>query len=221
MTTEGNWTDLVVILDRSASMESIRADVKQGFDRLIAEQKEMEGHCGVTLVQFDTDPDEGPEPVIETVFTGVPVAEVRPLEFHPRGWTPLLDAVGSTIFKLTDKIASMDEKFAPDKVIVVIVTDGHENASKEYKLNVVKKMIEMYTTPKMQFVYLGANVDAFAEAGSMGIPVAMAANYSASPAGVRNMFVAASASMGRYRSGGEVSFTDEERLDMNKTGGKP
>ena len=185
-------TNLIVILDRSGSMVSIETDIEGGFNQFMLEQSELDGECYVTLVQFDSVS-------IDTVFSDVQVDQVPPLELKPRGMTPLLDAIGRTV-------AEFDERFEADKtdrVMVVIITDGQENWSTEYTLDRIKRIIELHEKDGWKFVYLGANVDAFAEAGSMGIAQNASMGYIADDAGVKAMYSAASAAVSDYRLGGK------------------
>lgn len=202
-------TDLVIILDRSGSMADIQADVEGGFRAFVKEQRTLPGTCNVTLVHFDTH-------AIDTVYTGKPIAEVPDLELVPRGGTPLLDAVGQTVTKLDAALAALPPEQRPEQVMVLVITDGQENSSREFRLADVKRLIETHQGEphRWAFVYLGANVDAFAEAGGMGIPLFAAAPYAADAAGVHAAFVAASANLASYRSSGTYGFTDEQRRQM-------
>jgi uncharacterized protein YegL len=208
--TATDLCELVVVLDRSGSMQPIAKDMEGGFDQLIADQRKLPGRCLVTLVQFDSER-------VETVYEAKPVAEVPALSLVPRGSTPLLDAVGSTIKRTGDRLATTPEAARPGKVIMLIVTDGQENASREYKKEQVKAMVEHQRTAyQWEFIYLGANVDAFAEAGSLGINLASASNYIPDSAGAQAVYVAASASVGRSRAGGSTALTDDERRKLNR-----
>jgi uncharacterized protein YegL len=199
-------TSLVVILDRSGSMTSMKADVEGGFDRLIKEQVDGEGTCDVTLVQFDT---EG----VETVYSGKPIAQVESLVLEPRGGTPLLDAIGTTIGNVDVHLSGLGADRKPDRVLVIIVTDGYENASREYTRPQIKTLIEQHEKDKdWKFVYVGANVDAFAEAGSIGIAAAATSGYL--PDNVGAAFVACSDNMNSYRKGATFSFSNTQRSDM-------
>ena len=192
--------NIIIILDRSGSMASIKSDVEGGFDSFVADQrKEGKKKTTLTLVQFDSE-------AIETVYERKLLADVPSLALEPRGMTPLLDAVGSTIAKSRDTYTK--------KTLVVIITDGMENASHEYKKDAVKAAIEDARKKDWEFIYLGANVDAFAEAGQMGIPVAAAAVYTPDTAGVKAMYCAASSQARSYLRTGKIGFTDEDRKSM-------
>ena len=119
----------------------------------------------MTLVQFDTE--------YEFLHRGVPVQQVPPYRLVPRGMTALLDAVGRAINETGERLAKMDETDRPGLVVFVVMTDGEENSSKEFSKDQVKQMIthqqEKYG---WHFTFLGANQDAFAEAGALGIHAA-------------------------------------------------
>jgi hypothetical protein len=120
-------TDVTVILDRSGSMEAIQSDVIGGFNRFLRDQQHESGECRLTLVQFDDQYD--------VVYTARSIADAPRLmdhTFQPRGSTALLDAIGRTIDATGARLAALSESNRPDRVMLVIVTDGLENASTEY-----------------------------------------------------------------------------------------
>lgn len=188
---------ICLILDRSGSMSGREADVIGGVNSFIEEQKKLPDPASVAFVRFDT---QG----IERFRTMAPLADVKPLtsdDYKPRGGTPLLDAVGKTITALDDDWKAEQ----PDRCIVVIVTDGQENESREYTKQKVKELIQArQESGKWAFIYLGANVDSFAEAGSMGIAGANTANYHNTAMGTKALYQTVSASVGRMRATGEV-----------------
>ena len=161
--TKPNLTDITVLLDRSGSMESIASDVVGGFTQFVEEQRKGAGSAVLSLVQFDSQS-------IDSLFTAKPVHDIKlPVEFHPRGSTPLLDALGQTIVATGARLRAMPESDRPGRVIFVAITDGLENASHEYNLDRIREMIQhQESVYKWDFVYLGANVDAFAESEAMG-----------------------------------------------------
>lgn len=204
--------EVVVLLDRSGSMSSIKTDMEGGYNRFVEEQRKLPGECAFTLVQFDT---QG----IDTVYEAKPVADVPGLVLEPRGGTPLLDALGQTLSRTRDRIGTLK---GGDKVVFLIITDGQENSSHEFKKDQIKKLVEQQTTAGWAFVYLGANVDAFAEAGSMGISTMSSAGYTPDSGGVKHAFVAMSANLSSYRTSPTANargmeLTDEQRKKM---GGK-
>ncbi|WP_234801763.1 vWA domain-containing protein [Mycolicibacterium conceptionense] len=132
-----NLSHLVFLLDRSGSMQSIKTDVIGGFHAFLAEQREADGHCAVTLAQFDHD--------YEVVYRGVPLAKVPQLELSPRGRTALLDSMGKLITDTAAQIDALPEEDKPGTVVVAIMTDGHENASVESRRAAIKALVEQQT----------------------------------------------------------------------------
>jgi hypothetical protein len=142
-------------------MGSIATETIGGFNNFIDEQKKVEGKARVTLVQFDN--------VYEVVYEGIKLKNVPVLDsdtFKPRGMTALFDAIGKTLTNQQKRID--DEKWA-DKVIVLILTDGEENASQEYNEQSVKVLTKEAQDKEWSFIYLGANQDSFSAATKFGI----------------------------------------------------
>lgn len=205
-------TDVVVIVDRSGSMCSCRDDAEGGLNTFVEEQKKHPGDCNLTLVQFDTE--------CEFVHRGVPIKDVPKFTLVTRGLTALLDAVGKAIAETGERLSKLDESQRPGLVVVVIITDGQENASKEYRRDQIKQMIEHQTTVyNWQFTFLGANQDAFEEASSIGIDAQQVGLYHKDK--TSQAFGSASSNVTRMRtasaSGASVdnSYTEEELKSMN------
>lgn len=199
--TKPNSAEIVVVLDRSGSMEPIARDMEGGFNRLIAEQRQVPGDCTVTLAQFSD--------AYEIVFAGKPLAEVPPLSLMARGYTALLDAIGKTIAATGERLAKLPEQERPAKVLFVIITDGAENASKEYTSHQVTRMIKHQEDQyQWQFAYLGANQDAFAVASSVGIKTSAAMNWTADAQGTSKAYAHVSGSLRSARSGGDLKMGD-------------
>ena len=117
--------------------------------------------------------------------------------------------------KAGERLKAIPEAKRPAKVIVLILTDGYENSSREYTKSKVKEMVEhQRSVYRWEFVYLGANVDAFAEAGSMGMSLDAAATYRGTPTCVAAAYHVASAAVSRSRRGGTSDLTDEERKKL-------
>jgi len=155
-------TDLTLILDRSGSMESVREALEESLGSLLKKQSQEPGKLLVSLVRFDD--------VVENVFVAIDVAGVRPIQIHPRNSTALLDAVGSTIDATGKRLAGLTEADRPGCVIVVVITDGMENSSKKFDWAQVQQRIRQQTDQyQWQFIFLGANIDAIATAGLLGI----------------------------------------------------
>ena len=188
---------ICLILDRSGSMGGRETDVINGVNSFIAEQKKLPDPASIAFVRFDSE-------AVETFRVMGPLAYCPPLtadEYSPRGGTPLFDAVGRTISQM-DK--DWKEQRA-DRAIVVIVTDGEENASREYTKEKIKDMVNArQRTGRWAFVYLGANVDAFSEASKMGINPQNVAGYTQTAAGMNAMYSATSDTVKAMRSSGET-----------------
>jgi hypothetical protein len=187
-------------------MESCKESTVAGFNEFIRTQREIPGEATVKLVQFDDQ--------YETVFDK-PLKECPELTqntFVPRGSTALLDAQGRTIVELGQELAALPEQERPSKVIVVTLTDGLENASKQYNLDKIGEMIrEQRDKYNWDFVFLGANQDAIATAAAMSIPLPSAMSYSTSKAGVAATMAAVSHYVGAARKGNAAAFSTEDR----------
>jgi len=159
--TDQNLTHIHFLLDRSGSMTSIRTETIAGFDAFIAEQRKVPGTCRVTLAQFDHE--------YEDVYVDRDLSAVPTLELTPRGSTALLDALGRLIVTAGERMAAMPEDSRPGSVVVGVMTDGYENASREWTHDRVKALIDRQTRDyAWEFLYLGADQDAIEEGTRMG-----------------------------------------------------
>lgn len=153
---------LYVLLDRSGSMQAIRSEVIGGFNAFVAGQQINGADARLTMVQFDT------QDLAETVVDDVPIRKVKPLtraRFQPRGGTPLLDATAHIIARAR---ANVGEASDGANVVVVTITDGLENASREFTRSDIKEMIGEREAAGWTFVYLSAGLDAYDDATSYG-----------------------------------------------------
>lgn len=176
-------TEVIIILDRSGSMERIWPDAVGGLTRFIEEQKKLPGELRLTLHVFDTELDR----IYDAVdLRAVPQDNVFGLyPVYPRGTTALLDAIGFTFTGVGKRLADTPDGERPERVLVAIITDGEENASREFSRRQIQKMIRHQERKYDWFVtYLGANVDAFAEASDLGLDTANAINFGASARGI-------------------------------------
>lgn len=179
-----NMTELVMILDKSGSMHGMERDTIGGFNSTIEAQRAQEGEVFVTTVLFSSG--------VSVLHDRISISRIRPMtekEYTTGGMTALLDAVGSTIDRVrTFRKRQRDEDKA-EKVIFVITTDGLENASREYSRKLVKEMIEHEQEANgWEFLFLGANMDAETEAGSLGIRQDRSATYTNDKEGVSATF---------------------------------
>lgn len=196
------YTDINIVLDRSGSMQSVKPAIIEGFNSFIEAQKEVAGEAKVSLYQFDN--------YYETVYAGINVKEAPLLNnetFIPKGWTALLGAIGKTIDDVGSRLRAMPENERPKKVLIVIVTDGGENASFYYEWSrqytndktnaMIKHQDEKYN---WQFVFIGSNQDAIKTAGGLGIAAGNASTYDNTLVGNNKMWRKLSDDTKQYRS---------------------
>jgi len=166
-------TELVFILDRSGSMSGLERDTIGGFNSMIEKQKKEEGEAVVSTVLFDN------ESVV--IHDRLPLGKVPRMteeEYFTCGCTALLDAVGGAIHHIGNVHKYARKEDVPEKTMFIITTDGYENASKHYSYDKVRKTIERHKEKYgWEFLFLGANIDAAAEAKRFGISADRAVNY--------------------------------------------
>ena len=209
-----NYTHIAMVIDRSGSMSSCWTDVKGGYAEIVKQNKEEPGKCTFTVAAFDTEYD-----LLED-FTDIKDVKEE-LAVTPRGGTALLDAIGKTIVTVGEKLAKMKEKDRPMKVLVVVQTDGQENASKEFKKEAIKKLIDEQTNVyKWQFQFIGASLDTVNEARDWGFHDSNISTYNVQNSDAT--FVTLGMKMKNARSAGtmeqycaSVSFTEEEKELLN------
>ena len=160
---KSNLLHICFVLDESGSMYNSVDDVIGGFQKLIDEQKgEKNGECIISLYRFSD--------TVKKDYIGKSVNEVPKLYYSPGGCTAMNDGVGTAIDEIGKWLSDMDESERPSKNMIVIMTDGKENASKEYDFDVVKKKIkhqeEKYS---WTFVYMGTNLQDLRDANRLGI----------------------------------------------------
>ena len=158
---------IVILIDRSGSMESIASDVIGGYNQFLRTQQADGSDARVTFVQFDShDPQE-------VVVAGAPISEVVPLSaatFVPRGGTPLLDATGRLISRIAANQAERRAVGLPEEdILFVSITDGGENESREFTLDRIRQLIAEKSAAGWNFAFLSAALDAYADARGMGV----------------------------------------------------
>lgn len=179
-----NLTEIVFILDKSGSMGHLRGDTIGGYNTYIEDQKKEPGEAFLTTVLFDDE--------YVLLHDHVDLKEVQPLterDYRPGGCTALMDAIGKTINSVGQRLANTPEEERPAHVIFVITTDGYENASKEFDRAKVKAMIEHQQSKySWTFLFLGAGIDAYSEAESIGIGGVYTMSVQASKVGTDNLY---------------------------------
>jgi len=195
--TRENFTAVGLIVDRSGSMQEIRADAEGGVNAFIDAQKPFDGQVVLSLTEFDTYVD-----VRENL---TPIANVRPYTLQPRGNTALYDAVGKTVVNMGEQLAAMDEAERPSKVIIVIVTDGFENSSQEWTRNMISELVQRQEAEfGWEFLYLSASPDAFADGRRMGISRAHTHSVPSDPGGMSASYAQAARTVSTYHTTGAV-----------------
>lgn len=183
--------DLVFLMDRSGSMSGSEEDTIGGFNSFIQRQKQKDEKATVTAILFDDN--------YEVLYKRKPIAEVAELtrnEYWVRGCTALLDAIGKTISTLDREI--------DNKVLFVIMTDGLENSSREYSKEQIQSMIKSHN---WEFIYIGADIDSYGEAGRIGIRRTHTANYKKSTRGVEKLYTSINNAYDCMRSNGSLEDT--------------
>jgi len=205
--TNQNRTDIILIVDRSGSMQNIAGDTEGAINHLIEEYRLVKQDVRITLVDFDTE--------IKYHSFMDPVSKTVNYKLFPRGYTALYDAVGTTMNRVGDHYSSLSEQNRPGKVLVIIATDGQENASTEFNRDRIRSMIEHQNQRyNWQFMYVGANQDAYAEAGRIGIQPQCTMNYVATSGGVRSAYSSIVRRSVSYTNSGlaeDLNFTDEDK----------
>lgn len=190
-----NLTYIALVLDRSSSMSSVREATIAGFNAFLEEQRKAPGEALVTFASFaDT---------YELHRDAVPLGSIEPLNeqtYSPHGNTALYDGIGKTIDAIGTRLAAMPEAHRPAKVLVVIQTDGEENASRTYnRLSITSMINHQRTKYNWNFVFIGASEAAVAGAIAMGVPQNFTRQYTPDVAGTRQLFAYTSASVANYR----------------------
>ena len=202
-------TELVFILDRSGSMSGLEKDTIGGFNSMIEKQRREPGEAYVSTVLFDNRSE-----VIHDRIRLEQVPRMTDKEYFVRGCTALLDAVGGAIHHIGNvhKYARLEDR--PEKTLFVITTDGMENASRHYDYEKVRKMIERQKEKYgWEFLFLGANIDAAAEAKRFGISEDRAANYNCDSEGTELNFDVIAEAVCSVRSGAGIKRNWKSRID--------
>jgi len=197
-----NLTELIFIVDQSGSMMHLTEDTIGGFNSLIDAQKNVPGEALVTLTLFDHN--------VTTPLKHINLKDVRHIDhstYCAKGMTALLDAIGITVDDVGKRLAETDEADRPSKVMVVIITDGEENSSKQFTKEQIKNKLEEQTNKyNWEFLFIGANIDSFGEASALGISASNTANFTANSVGSQSVYRTVSDTMNSYRTTGNVDI---------------
>ena len=205
-----NLTELVFILDRSGSMAGLESDTIGGFNAMLEKQRKESGDALVTTVLFDNQ--------YELLHDRIPLAGVSNIterDYFVRGTTALLDAIGITIRKIVQAHKHTAEAMRPGKTMFVIITDGMDNASREYNAQRVRAMIEEEKRYGWEFLFLGANIDAISAASHIGIHADRAVNYCADAEGTQLNYEVVSETISNVRAHRPVAANWKSRIDAD------
>jgi len=209
--SSGDSSYVVCIVDRSGSMRSMGNAVKTGFNEFLHEQKAFPGECMATVVRFDHE--------VEIVHHGVNLTDIKDATeatFQPRGRTALHDAIGETISMVKHKLSTLASK--PSRVMVLVLTDGEENASTKHSSDDIMKVIgECEKKLKWTFVFVGANQDAIATGTKIGFRAQSCLSYTSDMTHQRATWSCISKNISRQRSGGSSLWTPGERSSSMST----
>lgn len=196
-----NRTHIVMVLDRSGSMGSIKDDMEGAINHYVQEQQKVDGECTFTFAQFDTEH--------EVLLDAVDLQEVGEVTIEPRGGTALLDAFGMNLSKARTYVKNLPASKQPKHKLFVLITDGHENSSREYNKEAVQKEIKAAESEGWTTVYLGANQDAIAEGTAMGNKRRTSMTYAPTGAAVAAAMSVNSMHTTQLRSTGDYGAYDE------------
>lgn len=205
------FTDITVVVDKSSSMANQIGPTIEGFNAFLADQKKAEGRATISLIQFSDK--------IQTDYEGLNVNDAHELSektYVPSGMTSLNDAVGTAILRAQERHRRMAEADRPHKTIIVVLTDGQENSSKEFNgpqgLDNLKTLIERRQTEGWNFLFLGQDLNAQGVAQQYAIPQAQAMSYKGNSRGIKHVYDAASNAISNTRGAlCSMDFMDQEQ----------
>lgn len=203
-------TEIVFILDRSGSMSGLESDTIGGFNAMIEKQKKAAGKALISTVLFDH--------VSAVLHDRVPLERVEPMtdrDYTVRGSTALLDAIGGAIRHIANIHKYAREEDRPMHTLFVITTDGMENASRNYDIETVRRMIRRQKKQGWEFLFLGANIDAVKTADSFGIDADRAVNYHADQAGTQLNYEVLSDAICSVRASAPLSADWKGRIEKD------
>lgn len=210
--TNNAHTLIATLMDRSGSMHSIKEDTEGGYRSFMEEQRNSLGDgesIECWLSEFDDQYNQ--------VFSAVDIKELPEYELHPRGMTALIDSLHRLIGEIGENLAQRPEEERPGRVIILVLTDGMENASREVTQEQLRELIKSQESNySWQFIFLGANLDAVSVGATYGIAENRSLTYGANAQGVTGAFAAVSNVTRSMRRAApdeleNFAFSDEDR----------
>ena len=194
--------EIIVVLDKSGSMDEIKHDTIGGFNSFIDKQREEDGDANVTLVLFDDK--------YNVMYEGVDINDVRKLDtsnYVPSDLTALLDAMGKAINVTSARLDGLKKTDYPGKVMFVVITDGKENKSKEFTHAQVMKKVEQCKKDGWEFIFLGCEEDQIKQGNTLKIDVNV--KYDKNAHGVHAMYNSLNTTASTYRKTGDLKWTED------------
>lgn len=202
-----DYTDITLLIDRSGSMSNCRANMENGLQEYLTGQRAIP-ETRVSIFQFDSQS-------VDNTHRDVPIDAVGKISIIPRGGTPLYDALYQVIQDTGKRLRDMPEQDRPERVLFIVITDGHENCSRTVNSKSLAQLIANQTNKyNWEFIYLGANQDAILSAAQFGLAATQAMTYGVAEAGILNTFKTLGARTTAYSTKTVANvghFTDAER----------
>lgn len=189
-----NFIDVIIILDKSGSMEELTDDTIGGYNSLIQKQKDENKDMNVFVSTYLFNDR------VSTLCDAQAITKVEPLtrnNYFASGSTALYDAIGYAITREDERVVKLarSKKPLPQKTLIVVTTDGYENASTKYRYEEIRKLIGQKKEEGVSFLFIGANIDSDTFAEQIGIGSDYAFTVQNNSLGVRNMMDGIQASM--------------------------
>ena len=203
-------TELVFVLDRSGSMSGMERAVIDGFNRLLEKQRRAPGRALVSVELFNER--------FEVVYDREDIVRVEPMSpacYRVGGCTALLDAVGRAIRHIARRQWATRPEDRHGHTLFVINTDGLENASREYTRADIRGLVHEQERYGWEFMFLGANIDSYAEAGHLGIRPHLTCNVVADERGMEAQYRSVAEAVSSLRSSGSVGHAWRRLVDAD------
>ncbi len=200
-------TQIVCILDASSSMNSIIDEARDGFNKFIDDQKKLDDDASLTVVTFSSGGENNGYELLYDNVSLDNVEHLTPEDWYGNGMTALYDAIGKAITDVSAAHKNLKKADRPDKVLFAIVTDGHENASKEFTQTSIKTLIKKHEKQDWQFVYLAADQDATVASSLIGVTRGSTLSYANTGLGNTVVFDTLSTATANYRGMSKSSAT--------------
>ncbi len=201
-------TELVFIIDKSASMGGLEEETLRGFNSMLEEQQSLDGEAIVTTFLFDAH--------CTLLHDRINIQAVEPLtreDYSIGRGTAMLDAIGMAMHKIREAQRMTKEDYRAEKVLFIIITDGEENSSRYYTSDMIGERIRRHKKNGWEFVLFGANINAAAYAAKLGINADHAHNYYSDPHGLQMAYSAMSAVSSKFRTTGSAEIPESDNAE--------